>query len=71
MLRLLMRTIDARPLAVGRIAVGLASVPIALEWGPPLVRVASGDYLGMPVFDGSPPLPTNAVLILILMALLT
>lgn len=50
----LSRTIDARALAGARILVGIASVPMALEWFTPLRRITSGEYLVVPVV-GTPP----------------
>ena len=61
MRQLLIRTIDARPLALARIAVGISSLPIALESLFPMLDVASGDYLVLPVFNGSPPLTSIGV----------
>lgn len=54
MRELLERTIDARPLALCRILVGLASIPLAIEWFIPLWAVASGRYLVLPVFEWLP-----------------
>jgi len=62
---------DARPLGLGRILVGLASLPIALEWAIPLLKAASGDYLVLPVFDGWKTLPDTAVLILLAISLVS
>lgn len=44
--------------------VGTASLAIALEWLWPLLRVASGDYLALPVFPGWPSPQFVPVLIL-------
>ncbi len=68
MLQFLNRTIDARPLAAGRIVVGLAALPIAFEWAIPLLKVASGAYLGMPVFSAWGTVPATAVLVLLAVA---
>lgn len=60
----LIKAIDARPLAIGRILVGVASLAIAVEWLWPLLRVGSGSYLAMPVFTGWGYLQVVPVLIL-------
>lgn len=62
MRQLLTQTIDARPLAIGRIILGIASLPLALEWFRPMLKVASGDFMALPVFDGATPLPSLVVL---------
>ncbi|WP_077490554.1 HTTM domain-containing protein [Sinomonas mesophila] len=61
MLQFVNRDIDARPLALARIIIGLASFLLPVEWLKPMLRVASGDYLALPVFDGLPSVPTAAV----------
>lgn len=62
MLRLLSRTIDARPLAAGRILLGLASLIVATEWFETLGRVSTGTRLQLPYFDALPDLGPSMVL---------
>lgn len=63
MRQLLTQTIDAKPLAVGRILLGVASLPLALEWFRPMMKVASRDYIALPVFDGAGSLPSLVVMV--------
>ena len=63
MRQLLTQNIDARPLAIGRILLGIASLPLALEWFRPLLKVASRDYIALPVFDGAGSLPSIVVMV--------
>lgn len=60
MRQLLTQTIDARPLAIGRIILGVASLALAIEWFRPMWKIASGGSMALPVFDGAVPL-TSAV----------
>ncbi|MFL4473851.1 HTTM domain-containing protein [Paeniglutamicibacter sp. MACA_103] len=62
MLPILSRTIDARPLAMGRILVGLASLIVATEWFETLGRVSTGTRLQLPYFEALPPIGQSAVL---------
>ncbi|WP_411730558.1 HTTM domain-containing protein [Paeniglutamicibacter sp.] len=62
MLRILSRTIDARPLAMGRILVGLASLIVATEWFSTLGRLSTGTRLSLPYFDSMPAIGQSAVL---------
>lgn len=71
MLGILTRTVDARPLAVVRIIVGLASLPLVFEWFHPLWRVASGDFLAVPGFAWLPPVDPAFVLALAGVALVS
>lgn len=45
---------DPRPLALGRILVGLAAAGFSFEWLRVLVRTSSGQFLAIPVIDGWP-----------------
>lgn len=63
MRQLLTQTIDARPLAVGRILLGVASLPLAVEWFRPLLKVASRDSMALPVIDGAGSLPSIVVML--------
>ena len=62
MLRILSGTIDARPLAAGRILVGLASLIVAAEWFAILGRVSTGTRLHMPYLEAMPALGRPAVM---------
>ncbi|GEM_PF-610452 len=64
MQRLLTREVDARPLAVSRILVGLVGIGMSLEWAVPLIRIAGGDVLRVPVVAWTPP-PTAFVVVLL------
>lgn len=60
MQRILNGTIDARPLAAGRITVGLGSVYLAWEWFQPLRAIARGDAFALPVASWLPD-PSSAL----------
>lgn len=69
MSRILSGTIDARPLAIGRILLGLASLIVATEWFVVLARVAGGERLAMPYFQQLPPIGEQMVLGMVAVAL--
>jgi hypothetical protein len=53
-------TIDARPLAAGRIIVGLSGLYVPFEWSAPLEKIARGDAFAVPVVAWLPD-PTTVV----------
>lgn len=62
MLPILSRTINARPLAMGRILVGLASLIVATEWFVTLGRLSTGTKLQLPYVESMPLIGPSAVL---------
>ncbi|BDZ65049.1 HTTM domain-containing protein [Agromyces mangrovi Wang et al. 2018] len=69
MQRLLTKEVDARPLAVSRIVVGLAAMGVSLEWAIPLLRLTTGEYLRTPVLWGAPSPSVAFVLFIYIMTL--
>ncbi|WP_353808497.1 HTTM domain-containing protein [Agromyces sp. SYSU T00194] len=67
---LLTRTVDARPLALSRILIGLAALGVSFEWTLPLLRAADGEYLALPVIPGAPVVAAPVVVWLYLVAVL-
>ncbi len=70
MSRIMSGTIDARPLAIGRILLGIASLIVATEWFVVLALVAGGERLAMPYFEQLPPLGEQLVLGMFAVALI-
>lgn len=51
---ILTRTMDSRPLAAARILLGIAALPLVLEWSAPLLRAADPNFLAVPFIEGLP-----------------